>query len=896
MTDNVAVGLYERLVSEQLLSEEDLPKAQAISTDDPTQWAKEMIEAGLLTRWQASRIVAGKGPLTLGPYILLDRIPILGGSELFAGWTREEGVARWLEILPEGAEPNHIHLSPRTDVAVPSGTVHTIDGRSVIDHGAANHGTCVASTLKKGVRWERTDTAVLLRDACKALKALHGENKAIGRITPTSFVKAEVGYRLATWGALSSDRTAEDPYTAPEAKAPQPSTPAADVYSLGVTALVLAFGTSSPAKVQAKSRFDQIVLKMVEADPAKRPNVAAAAKALDEWLASKQPGKDPGAGVAQAAEPEMLDMLEVVEETTASTASASDSAKVSKSKLEETTGPAEENTVEVTTTPAIELPDFMKELAGPSVNVIPKIEAEQRFAADVVIAPTQVKLHKAELPKHNLAMTIVVYSVVGLVTLGVCIGAGILAWNRMYPAPVVAQANGPNPNAPAANNGPNQADNQPAPDAPITDGVADSNPPPLVDIEDPTIPVVVEEPVVAPQPNGGSPFGRPGNNSNDTDPQVAVGAPNGEGESGEDPAMNNGGGDTAVAVTDPPVTETPQPAPPTPETPYVPAFQDLAKAVDLPVVGDENWQNEVVLGKIHLQPRDLLVVEIKGGNKAFRDTTTFTSYASDGGTAVNAYDLFAVTGPNREKIARLWVDGEDLKFKYYPEAESAASANYLRNCHLRMRTGVDVGGLSLRRPIALPTLTMADRRLNTEVEVKIDFMPDVSAVQFRVLPLADTFPEYAFRDAASDGAIKNGKIDVIFGGKFSEAMFLQLGSRYSNRLTLSVSAFYLVGQRAVPFRTEEVERNLQAAQLERQRAVAQITAIDQAPAEQRGGFQNQRALAELARQNSEMAEKQLTDTLTFVDSLKGQALPVAIYFMADEYKVYLGTVDGNPLD
>lgn len=883
MTDNVAVGLYERLVSEQLLSDEDLQKAQAISATEPTQWAKEMIEAGLLTRWQASRIVAGKGPLTLGPYILLDRIPILGGSELYAGWTREEGVARWLEVLPAGAEPNNVHLSPRTDVAVPSGTVHNVDGRNVIDHGAANHGTCVASTLKKGARWDRVDAATLLRDACKALKALHAEGKALGRITPTSFVKAEVGYRLATWGALPSDRTSEDTYTAPEAAGSATPVPASDVYSLGVTALVLVFGTSTASKVQPKSRFDQIVLKMVDADATKRPNVAAVTKALDEWLATKQPAADPGAGVAQAAEPaEMLDMLEVVEETTASVAAVKPEAK--------TVG-ADEETIEVAAEPTVELPEFMKEMAGPVVKVIPKIEAEERFKADIVIAPTQVKLHKAELPKHNVAMAIVIYSVVGVVTLAVCIGATLLVVNRMNPAPEVAQ------NANQANQGATPGDaaakeNEVAVEAPITDGVADSNPTPLVEIEDPTI-AVEEEPVVAqqPNPNNLNPFGRPEDNAgagggNDVAAENPATGPS------EDPVMETPP-TTDVAVTEPPMPapETPDPAPPA--TPFIPAFQDLPKAVDLPIIGNEGWQAEVILGKVHLQPRDLLVIEVKGGTRAFREETNFTTYAADGGTAVNAYDLFAVTGPNREKIARLWVEGEDMKFKYYPEAESSAAANYLRNCHLRMRTGVDVGGLSLRRPIALPALTMSDRRLNSEVEVKIDYMPEVTSVQFRVLPLAETFPEYGFRDAKSDGSIKNGKLDIVFGGQFSEALFLQLASRYSNRLVLSVEAFALAGQRAIPFRSDEIEKRLQAATLTREQAQAALAQLAQI---QGDAVQNQRAAAELTRQNAETVEKQCNAQLSFVDSLKGQSLPVVVYFMADEYKVYLGTVDGNPLD
>ncbi|MEZ6108423.1 MAG: hypothetical protein R3B96_20575 [Pirellulaceae bacterium] len=144
MTDNVAVGLFERLVSERLLSDEDLQKAQAISSEDPTQWAKEMIEAGLLTRWQASRLLAGKGPL--------DPRPVCPArshshSRRFRTVRRMESRRRGGSVAGSAAvgERTQPRASlARTDVAVPSGNVHSVGDRSVVDHGVANHGTCVA--------------------------------------------------------------------------------------------------------------------------------------------------------------------------------------------------------------------------------------------------------------------------------------------------------------------------------------------------------------------------------------------------------------------------------------------------------------------------------------------------------------------------------------------------------------------------------------------------------------------------------------------------------------------------------------------------------------------------------------------------------------------------------
>ncbi|MEZ6108422.1 MAG: hypothetical protein R3B96_20570 [Pirellulaceae bacterium] len=660
--------------------------------------------------------------------------------------------------------------------------------------------------------------------------------------------------------------------------------PRGDVYALGMTAMALVFGTSKASKVQASSRIDQIILKMVESDPAKRPNVAAIGKAVEDWLASKG-AVDPGAGTQQTEETGPA--LEV---------NAAALNREGERPTETGSGEGTLNDFEsaaVDSSGSVDIPDFMKDLAGPKVAAIPKIEAEQRFGGDAVIPATKVKLHKAEIPKHNVGLTIAIYSVIGIVTLAVSVVAIWFAVTRSTETPQeVAQAETPNntANNEAADDAGGNQDNGPAPD-----GVANQNPKPLIDIDDPTEqPEVNRPPVADPFGPGGNAGGPGGNAGGPGNPVVGQ-----EGDNTAGPNDGDMGNDTdpptepPVVVVDPPVVE-PMPMNPTPEPmPYVPAFQDLAKAVDLPVVGQENWQNETVLGTIHLQPRDLLVVELKGVDRAFRDTTSFAAMGADGGTAVNAYDLYAITGANRDKIARLWVDGDQLKFKFYDDAEDVPAANYLRNCYVQMRTGTDVGGVALRTPVALAALNLDDRRLNATAESRLEFLPDVSGMEFRVLPLAENFPEYGFRDATSNGALKNGKVDIIFGGKYSEAMYLQVASRYTNRLTLSVEAFLLQGTRSVPYRSDNLERDLQEAANGKQLRAAQIAS---ATPEQRAQNQNLLAALELERQAFEQLEKQTAAQLEFIDSMKGQNLPVAIYFQADEYRIYLGTPDGKPLD
>ena len=339
------------------------------------------------------------------------------------------------------------------------------------------------------------------------------------------------------------------------------------------------------------------------------------------------------------------------------------------------------------------------------------------------------------------------------------------------------------------------------------------------------------------------------------------------------------------------------PDPVKPEKPYVPAFKDLPKAVTLPEVGEGDWKNEVVLGTIHLQPGDLLFTELKGEDKAFRENTTFEISNADGGTAQYAFDIVSVVGGQRSRIAKLNAEGGTLKFRYYDEAEDAASANYLRNCYLRLRTGTDVGGMALRTPVKLSPLKLADKSIDATSDTVLGYLPDADAVKVKVLPLSENFPDYAFNENKSVVSATRGKVDIIFGGKYKEAMFLQLESLLRKKLTLSVKAYSLINSKPRPFKADDLAKGVEQGKAGLAQLQATIKQMDMIPREQRpGNFNAVRQARETQRKQTAAAVKQAEDTLNFVAGMKGQELPVGVYFEAEEFKVYLATPSGDPLD
>lgn len=844
MSETTANDFIAQLREARLVPETSVDELAAKGPfENDKQAAKRAIEQGLVTLWQAKRLLSGNTDFHVGPYVLADRLPAPSGCNLFRAIHAESNLVVWLEWEPQAqtpAEAIDAAMSAAADCFVAPTEVLTLgEGQALIY--AAVDGKTYVNDKNKAVRLERVALGKAIRTVAEGFNSLHSQDQAWGRLHPAQLIETNQGLRLGRWGSWPGQTVQNDPLYAAEYSGQKETASQGDLVALGRIAMLLGYGTLTASKVNPKSRLDRLVLQIADPSEKDAPQTAAELMAaVDEWLASK------GEETVSTESPEAADEATSV------------------------------------TLPSIETDDQKVTSAA-----IPSIDTQEVAVAKV--NPKGLQIHNPEFRQRSMIVTYIVY---GTLTLMILVGTviALIFVNTAQQKPEVAKAETTEQVQEVVNELEGQIDEENQAPGPVTD----EEPAPLIELDLPGDNGVNVEPPVLPL----DPLNENDNTNVVVDPPVEPQAPvdpmpNPEMENDPDTVANNdNNNEPPVVAPDPPT-----PDPVEPEKPYVPAFKDLPKAVTLPEVGEGDWKNEVVLGTIHLQSGDLLFTELKGEDKAFRENTTFEISNADGGTAQYAFDIVAVVGGQRSRIAKLDAEGGTLKFRYYDEAEETPSANYLRNCYLRLRTGTDVGGMALRTPVKLSPLKLAEKSIDATSDTVLGYLPDTSAIKAKVLPLSENFPDYAFSDNKSVVSATRGKVDIIFGGKYKEAMFLQLESQLRNKLTLSVKAYSLINAKPRPFKADELAKGLEQAKQGIAQIEATIKQMDMVPREQRArNFDAVRQATESQRKQTAAAIKQAEDTLNFVAGMKGQELPVGVYFEAEEFKVYLATPSGDPLD
>ena len=840
MSETTANDFLARLRQANIASETTI---KGLEDQGPFETGKaaalQAIEQKVVTVWQARRLLSGTPELKLGRFVLCDRIVTPSGCQLYRAHDTESDQPFWIEWEPKSRTTRESIEAAQgvsaTCFLAPIEVVELGDGRLMVYK--AVEGSACLNEKNKTVRLDRLKLSRVLRDLAEGLQSLHASGQTWGRMHPSQLYETEQGYQLGRWGSWSTEGLEEDPFYVADLAAHADTAGSGDIASLGRMAMLLGFGTVTAAKVTAKSRLDKLILRMAApSEEQQRPSAEQVTQAIDDWFASKS----------------------AVEPSNSKASPTEDSAAL--------------------------LPSVVTDDSIVSVSAVPLIETEEAVAAKV--NPQALQIRSPEFRQRNMWLTYGAYGFSSLVVLVGTIVALFFVLNAQN-KPEVAEAESKAKVKEVVDEIEAEIDEGDAPAAPITD----EDPAPLIELDFP----IEENPADNPPPI--DPL-KQGDNIDVlidpvTEPEVVV-DPMPEPEMKDDPetVANN---DTTPAPEVKPAPTTTEPT--EPEKPYVPAFKDLPKAVTLPEVGQGDWKNEVVLGTIHLQAGDLLFTELKGKDKAFRENASFEISNADGGTAQYAFDIVSVVGGKRTRIAKLDAEGGTLKFRYYDEAEDAPAANYLRNCHLRMRTGTDVGGIALRVPAKISPLTIAERTVDATSDTVMSYLPNPESIKMQVLPLSDKFPDYGFEDNKKVDQATRGTINIIFGGKYKEAMFLQLKSQLRNKLTLSVKAFSLVGGRPRPFKGDELAKGMEQAKALATQLTEATKRMDKIPKEQRPkNFNTLRQASEVQKKQAEAIVKQSGDTLNFVDGMTGQVLPVGVYYEAEEFKVYLATPSGQPLD
>jgi serine/threonine protein kinase len=180
------------------------------------------------------------------------------------------------------------------------------------------------------------------------------------------------------------------------------------------------------------------------------------------------------------------------------------------------------------------------------------------------------------------------------------------------------------------------------------------------------------------------------------------------------------------------------PAKPKPELPPpdVDPFAGLPAAVDLPdfveeVVTEGFVPEAAALTPLRSAPGLAWTMELLGGDEILKGGRKFTLATRPDAPGPEWVVRLESTGKEAvDDIARLWIDRDALMFQWLPDA--TAPCNSLRNCLLDIRSGGRARALALRRPAVVEPLAVSLERTAIETVV-LESSPDSSRIYLEVL-------------------------------------------------------------------------------------------------------------------------------------------------------------------
>jgi serine/threonine protein kinase len=262
------------------------------------------------------------------------------------------------------------------------------------------------------------------------------------------------------------------------------------------------------------------------------------------------------------------------------------------------------------------------------------------------------------------------------------------------------------------------------------------------------------------------------------------------------------------AKPEPPKPPPVKPAPPKKEGP----FRDL-KSFELPTIpADATTGTETVsFGPVHLRAGDTLSVQVLNSERTGRATPKFTVQPDGDSKEKWRVDAEAAgladDSPTRLAVAAISLAQGSLNFRWLPDA-AQVRAGLLRNCGMLIAAGKDKCFLPLCAAQERPPLRLDIDKGVTKIELKSDLLPEPAALQLQVTGLDKPFPAHDVKiseppsSRGKDGAAKHtdpstftisarGKADILFTDPKLSPFGLRIAFDVKGHLaTVNVSAIH----------------------------------------------------------------------------------------------------------
>jgi hypothetical protein len=398
------------------------------------------------------------------------------------------------------------------------------------------------------------------------------------------------------------------------------------------------------------------------------------------------------------------------------------------------------------------------------------------------------------------------------------------------------------------------------------------------------------------------------------------------------PAESKPGEDSALTASDTPVPAQNNPATPSATTEPAPmpnnpsdamgavtnpepvdVFKDVPAYVELPALGTKSqpaadFDQSKDLAKVNLHPADILLAQLYGGGKAFKNTSKFELKEQPGSGKFSwrftfAPDVKALS--SAITIAELSVVDNTLKFQWTKDALSHEAANYLGNCLLELKTGTERRLVQLRKPIVLEPVKLDAKNLIGRTEAKFEYFPANDGVTIEVLEFDQTLPKHSFFEGKTK--LKFGVKDVTgvwFGEAPNQFLGMEITAISRGKIVISItSAVQLTSGREKYPGEKKFMQSFQNLKVSLQNMQELIASGDYAKSESdlRGSAEykeqivREKAALQLNINRTTEDVKSLQMLVDALPALIAGEVAFRVYFQADEFQVDLATPTGEPL-
>lgn len=183
-----------------------------------------------------------------------------------------------------------------------------------------------------------------------------------------------------------------------------------------------------------------------------------------------------------------------------------------------------------------------------------------------------------------------------------------------------------------------------------------------------------------------------------------------------------------------------KPAPKPTAGPKKEPLSGLPKSVDLPILGKDDGDKPLVVGKVFTAPTSGWQLWLLGGDNALRSTRQVARQfileetESDPAKASWAVKLEEKPSGGEAKqsdVAKLWREGDVLKFQWAEGADEAA-ANFLRNCILEVRADGKSAYVPMVKPKVVAPIEIDLQKGVAKLSIQAEYVPDPTKLRVQI--------------------------------------------------------------------------------------------------------------------------------------------------------------------